>query len=331
MSTKRGFSTSSAASEGRYLSSSLQQPVPENQCPSASRLLSEQLKTIPCLTLDKADKRSLVSLAELDIKEGFWTVEGGAYSSAEEFMKRTPSGVSLAKLLSLLGAENLTPKGDVVGGYAENTLVRELVLGDFEVDRIEFIKAARQANLHWRALSGARIWKSIIPSEPAANQRVSQLIQQFGRVGGVAVPRFRALVIQDSDELSLSGLGGECGLQGSARSYIFRGNQIHGLISRALADFESGAIDAANYAFAVMMFNLVISDQTYSTDESRLRAAENLRQVLVQTGQVRVDEILLSVEFREIIEHPPAPLFDPMRGERLAPYGPYWNSQLAID
>jgi hypothetical protein len=330
MSTKRGVSTSTAASEGRYLSSSLQGPVPENQCPAAGKLLNERLKSIPFLTLDKADERSLVSLAGLEREEGFWTVEGGAYSSAEALMKRAPSGVSLAKLASILGADYLTAPGNVVGGYAESTLVRELVLGDFEVDRIEFIRAARQANLHWRALSAARIWKSIIPSASAANQRVSQLIQQFGRIASVGTPRFRALVLQDSDELSISGMDGECGLMGSARSYIFRGNQIHALISRALADFEDGAIDATSYAFAVIMTNFVISDQTHTTGESRLRAAESLRQMLVQTGQIRFDDRPITAEFREIIEHPPTPLFDPMRGERLA-FSPYLNSGMSID
>jgi hypothetical protein len=331
MSTKRGLSTSTAASEGRHLSGSLRQPIPENQCPGAGKLLSKQLKTIPCLTLDKADKRSLVSPAELDREEGFWTVEGGAYSSAEEFLKRTPSGVSLAKLVSLLGADNLTPHGSVLGGYAESTLVRELILDDFEVDRIEFVKPARQANLHWRALSEARIWKSIIPSTPIANQRVSLLVQQFGRIAGGSVPRFRALVIQDSDDLCVSGLNGECGLMGAARSYVFRGNQIHTLISKTLADFENGEIDAASYAFTVIMFNYLLSDQTYSTDENRLRTAENVRQNLVQTGQIRIDEMPLSAELREIIMHPPASMFDPMRGERLSTYGPYLNSGLTID
>jgi hypothetical protein len=118
---------------------------------------------------------------------------------------------------------------------------------------------------------------------------------------------------------------------GAARSYVFRGNQIHTLISKTLADFENGEIDAASYAFTVIMFNYLLSDQTYSTDENRLRTAENVRQNLVQTGQIRIDEMPLSAELREIIMHPPASMFDPMRGERLSTYGPYLNSGLTID
>jgi len=331
MSTKRGLSISTAASEGRYLSNSLQGPLPENQCPSAAKLLNERLKTIPVLTLDKGEKRSLVSLSELDGREGFWTVEGGAYSSAEEFMRRTPSDASLAKLASLLGVGDLTPKGSVVGGYAESILVRELVLGDFEVDRIEFIKATRQANLHWRALSAEKIWKGIIPSTPTANQRVSQLLQQFGRIGSGIIPRFRALVIQNSDELCIAGLNGECGLRGSARSYIFRGNQIHSLLSKALDDFESGEINASNFAFVIIMVNILISDQSDPTDENRLRVAESLRQMLIQTGQIRADEVVFSAGLRDILAHPPSTLFDPMRGERFGPFSTYFNNGMTFD
>jgi len=328
MSTFRGVSVSAAASEGRYLSGSLQGPLAINQCPTARMLLNEKLKTIPFLTIDKADKRSLVSLAGLDMNDGFWSVEGSAYKSAEDFMRRMQSDASIRKLATFLQSDDMTPDGSLLGGYAENTLVRELVIGDFEVDRIELLQAKRQANLHWRALSNARIWKSIIPTTAEENQRVSQVIQQFGRNIGVMTSRYRSLAIQDSDGLCIEGSDGECGLKGSARSYIFCGNQIHTVISDSFAALESNKIDAANFAFVIIIINSLLSQEVDSVEDNRLRVAENMRQMISQNLGV---EISFSTELKDVILHPPILLFDPMRGERYYPYGPYSPTGPAID
>jgi hypothetical protein len=315
----RGVSSSKAASEGRYLCGFLQGALPTNQCPDALKILNDRLTSIPLLTLDKSDQRVLASVSELDKKDGFWTTESSAYSSAEDLMRRMPSGISLRKLTSLLNEEDMIPKGDLIGGYAESALVRELVLAEFEVDKIEILQTQRQANLHWRAHRNERIWKGVMPTGAEASQRVSQLLQQFGRQGGVNVQRFRSLVLQNSDELAISGFAGECGLKGAARSFIFRDNQIHDSLSKTLRAFEDGEIQAPDYTFVIIAINTLLSADIDSRDEIRIRLIDSVRHVMRQSLNV---EIAFPPELRELVAHPPT-LFDPLRGERFYGYGAF--------
>lgn len=325
MSSIRGASISTAASEGRYLFNALEGPVPNEQCPNAGALLQAQLKTVPCLTLDSDDSRKLVSLGDLESMGGFWTAEGSAFKSAEDLMRRIRTGVSITKLADFIGAGDLAPKEGIVGGYAENTAVRELVLASFEVDQIEIHKGKRQVSLHWRNRGEVPLWAGIIPKDPEANQRVIQLLQQYGRQAGSAYPRYRTLVLQNTEELEISGSGDEVGLKGSARTYIFKGNSLHQLLRRSLASLDRGELDPANYAFLLIIANLLISSDWRPLEEDRLRNAEFLRQLMTQNlGR----EINLSDEIRALIAAPPPPLFDPMRGDRSLPFGFYPGAAL---
>jgi hypothetical protein len=256
MTSIRGASISTAASEGRYLFSPLQGPFPTEQCPDAADLLNAQLKTVPCLTLDNGDARKLVSLADLETMGGFWTTEGSAYKSAEDLMLRIRTGVSIAKLANFIGTEDLTPKESIVGGYAESTIVREVVLGSFEVDQIEILRAKRQVNLHWRNKGDVPLWSSLVPQNVQTNQRVGQLMQQFGSHVRLIAPRYRALVFQNSDEPAISGFDEEVGLKGSARTYIFKGSLLHQILQGSLISLDKGEMDPATYAFLLIIVNL---------------------------------------------------------------------------
>ncbi len=313
MTSTRGASISTAASEGRYLFSPLQGAFPTEQCPDAAKLLNAQLKTVPCLTLDDGDARKLVSLVDLGTIGGFWTTEGSAYRSAEDLMRRIRTGVSIAKLANFIGAEDLTPKESIVGGYAENPVVKELVLGSFEVDQIEILKAKRQVNLHWRNKGDVPLWSSLIPQNIQANQRVGQLIQQFGPQVRLAFPRYRALLFQTSDELAVSGSDEEVGLKGSARTYIFKGNLLHRILQGSLISLNQGEMDPANYAFLLIVVNQLLSNDWMTLEEDRFRTAEVLRQLM---GQHLNQQIDFSAELRSLIATSSPRIFDPMRGER---------------
>jgi len=313
MTSIRGASISTAASEGRYLFSPLQGPFPTEQCPDAADLLDAQLKTVPCLTLDDGDTRKLVSLVDLETMGGFWTTEGSAYRSAEDLMRRIRTGVSIAKLANFIGTEDLTPKESIVGGYAENTIVREVVLGSFEVDQIEILKAKRQVNLHWRNKGNVPLWSGLVPQNIQADQRVGQLIQQFGSQGRLTFPRYRALVLQNSDELAISGFDEEVGVKGSARTYIFKRNLLHQILQRSVISLDQGEIDPANYAFLLIAVNRLLSNDWMTLEEDRLRTAEVLRQVMSQHLN---QEITFSDELRALIATSSIRIFDPMWGER---------------
>lgn len=317
MSTARGMSISTAASEGRYLFSSLQSPLAIHQCPEAAKLLKEQLKTVQCLTLDDQETRKLVSLAELKQRGGFWTTESTAYRSAEEFMRRIPTAVSIAKLANLLGTEDLTINGSLLGGYSENTLVRDLVLGEFEVDQIEILGPKRRINMHWRTLASPSLWKSITPAESETDHRILQVLQQYGRQGGVVTSRYRSLVIQNSESVRVGGSDGEAGIRTLANLYIFSGNETHEFLRNSLASLERSELDATNYAFAVIVVNSLISYEALGPENNRLRQAQNLSQVI---SQQLGTEVPIPAELRELISHPPR-IFDPTRGERFLPFG----------
>jgi hypothetical protein len=240
MSSSRNLPISEAASEGRFLIRPLQGNLPLAQCPNAEELLDEQLKKIPFLTLDVGERRTLVNADDLRRHDGFWTVESNANRSAEDFLRRIPGNASLMQLASLSNSTVTIPKGDILGGYSESGLVRQLVLEQFEVDRIELRQADRQANLHWRLVSKDPIWKEILPTSPDRGQRIDLLIQAVGRIGISTGVRYRSLVLQDSDELQVEGAAGECGLIGESRLFIFKGNDVHEAVEKSFESMELG-------------------------------------------------------------------------------------------
>lgn len=324
MCSSRGLSISTAASEGRYIINTIQGPVPLNQCPNAASLRDAQLKTIPCLTMDDGDTRKLISLAELTGIGGFWTAESSAYRSAEELMRRIPSAASIAILASLLGAKELQPKGSLIGGYSENLLVRELFHSEFEVDEIEILRDARQVNMHWNKPSTPPSWKSIRSIRPEVDSRVSQFLQQHGRETGVTSARYRALVLEDSSHLPKTGVDDECGVKTATRTYIFKGNPVHDVLTKSLNELEAGDLHPASYAFAIILVNMALTYELAAADH--MREIEVLRQTMSQEAAT---EIALPEDLRALVAHPPAPPFDPLRGERSVPYG--WGYGAPID
>lgn len=316
MSSIKGWSISTAASEGRYLFSALQRPFPTEQCPTAEKLLNTQLRTVPCLTLDDGDSRRLISLSDLDTMGGFWTTEGGAYRSAEDLMRRIPTSISIAKLAAFIGTEDMAAQGSIVGGHSEKMVVRELVLGSFEVDRIDILRTKRQANLHWRRVGEVPLWLSLIPIDPQLNQRVHQLIQQFGQQGGIGAPRYRTLVLQNSEELEINGPDDEIGLQSSSRAYIFKGNSLHQLLKKSIDSLARGELGPEIYAFQLILANRLLSNNWRLQDAGILRNVEVERQVM---SQQLAREISVTEEVRALVSNSLPSIFDPMRGERFQP------------
>jgi hypothetical protein len=95
MVANRKQSPSQAVSEGRFLLFPLQGDLASTQCPKAEVIFRSRLMTIPLLTLDSGEKRTLTSIEGLKQIGGFWTVESKALKSAEEFLRRVPSNASL--------------------------------------------------------------------------------------------------------------------------------------------------------------------------------------------------------------------------------------------
>jgi hypothetical protein len=313
MSKSRRMPISQAASEGRFLIFPLQMPLPENQCANATNLLHEQLRTIPFLTLDVGEKRTLVNAADLRKSKGFWTVESNANRSAEDFLRRIPGDASLIQLASLSNSPLSNPKGDILGGYSESALVRRLVLEQFEVDQIDLQQADCQANLHWRLSSDHPIWRGITPSKPECKQKVEQLVQNVGRLGTSEGARYKSIVLQNSDELRIEGAAGECGLMGSSQLYIFRGNDIHETLEKAFSEIEQGQVTEGSYAFTVIIINLLLLDELAEEKSIRLRLFNNVRQ---QISQLAGYEVKIAGETQALIEKPRLRTFNPFRGDR---------------
>jgi hypothetical protein len=228
-------------------------------------------------------------------------------------MRRIRTGVSIAKLANFIGTEELAPKESLVGGYAESGIVREVVLGSFEVDQIEILKAKRQVNFHWRNKGDVPLWSSLVPQNLQTHGRVVQLMQQFTQMVRLIGPRYRALVFQDSDELVMSGFDEEVGLKGSVSTYIIKGNLLHQILRKSLHSIDHGEMDPATYAFLLITVNLLISNDWVTLDQDRFRTSEALRQ---QMSQQLNQQINFPDELRALIATSLPRMFDPMRGER---------------
>ena len=127
-------------------------------------------------------------------------------------------------------------------------------------------------------------------------------------------------MIQNSDEVRISGTDEEIGLRGSPITYIFAGNPVHQLLKRAIAEINSGELHPGGYAFQLIVANVLLSDVLSGPAESRARAIEVTGQLMSQ--QLRT-EIHLSEELRALIAAPPPQLFDPLRGDRARSLGYY--------
>ncbi|HEV2133363.1 MAG TPA: ATP-binding protein [Terracidiphilus sp.] len=314
MVSTRNQSPSLAVSEGRYLLAALQGDLGASQCPKANELFRSRLIKMPLLTLDSGETRSLVSIEQLKQRGGFWTVESGANKSAEEFLRKVPTNASLFQLAAMSGSSLLTNEGDVLGGYADNRRVKDLVISEFEVDRIELQDAKRQANLHWRPRKERQMWKGILPKREEKRQKVEQLMQSTGRYGVAHGVRYRAMVLQESDDVMITGASARSGLAGSAQTYIFKGNGLHELLSESHQGLETGKATEAEFALVLLVINLFLSEgwMTNATNRARM-----FRQFQQQIGQQSASELRVSAELQELIDGEKYSIFDPLRGDRF--------------
>ena len=207
---QRGFSISEAASEGRYLGGPLLGGPPSQQSENANSLLRQCFRTIPWMTIDRGENRSLVTVTELQNPGGFWTLESSAYTSAENFIRRMTGGVSLVKLAALSESTVKMPPGDILSGYLDNSRILELVGEDFEVDEIYIELAQRQASLHWSNDKSRTFWKNILPREPADRIRIDQILQSVRVLNFRSRPFSRPFMLQNSSSVKISGHEAEC-------------------------------------------------------------------------------------------------------------------------
>lgn len=321
MSKVRGTSISKAASEGRYLLWPLQTSGQTTTDHDAA--LRTSLTKIPFLTLDRDGERSLVSVAGLDKENGFWSIEGGTYTSSQHFIDTMPTGVSLAKLAALSTESLQLPDGDIVSGFSVNATISGLLFEGFEVDRIEIRQIKKQVDFHWRARSGAPIWRNILP-RGKDTQRVAQLLAVVSRNMpiGPALTSPNSFLLQDSSSLRTDGVAGEIGIKGASVLYLFSGNDIHTHILNRLHGVEDGKETIEDYVFTALALTWsFLRPEEPSIGPTPARVVEQLRQIVVD--QTNID-IHVTAELRSLLERQQCRLFDPSWGERKAVTGPLW-------
>lgn len=254
------------------------------------------------------EQRNLVSVEELDRSKGFWAIEGSAYKSSEEFIRRMPTGISLARLASLGGYTMSLPDGDIVSGYADNPGVANLLDEIFEVDAVDIQRVHNQAGLHWRPLSStAPMWRSVLPRGPQ-RQRTIQALRSFrGIIAGWQ--NATGLLLQHSTDLRVVGISGECGLKAAARVYLFCGNEMHQYITDRLVAVEEGAASPESYGFEVAVLCAFALDQLGVANLPR--ALDQLRDQVGTDTRFEISEELVA-----ILQNRHYRLFDSTRGER---------------
>jgi hypothetical protein len=211
------------------------------------------------------------------------------------------------------------PDGDIVSGFATSPGIADLLFESFEVDQIQIRHAENQVNLHWRTLSTKAIWASVLPHGPEM-QRTLQFFTLLRRATAPHLESRGLLLLQQSDELQVSGASGECGLRGAVRLYLFNNNPIHEYILNRKEAVERGKESASNYAFTIFVLTLFLSGENFSGEmATRSRQLDQYRQLL---GQGNV-EVTISPDLRVLLDSRQSRIFDPKRGERR-PYGFGW-------
>ncbi len=309
LSTSRDQLISDAAKEGRYMLSPLQIAEASKQA-NASTLFNNALKTIPLLTIDREEQRSLLKLGDLEKMKGFWTVESSAYTSAENFVRSLPTGISISKLAIMSSAPMKLPNGDIVSGYAENARVLELLLEFADVDEIEILHQEKQVNFHWCTTIENRIWKSASPARDDAKQRFNHLYQFTGRNMQI---RNRQIVLQSKAPFKVTGLEDEYGVKSSTRVYLLSGNEIHSYLWEYLTDVENGTAEVDSYVVMVAAIQWLMSEANLESHGERYRILESIRQMVVQQSNT---DCTISTEFRTLFGANTGKIFDPNRGER---------------
>ena len=280
-----GLPISYAASEGRYLVSPLFGILPVKS-PRVAAIFNETMRNIRWITLDSGDKRNLSSIDELDGDAGFSTVEGQAYKSADEFLKKIPSPISLARLVKVTESKLPIPEGQLLTGYSDSFRIRDLLFEKYEVDEIKIHWSPLQAILHWRKKTKDEIWASVYPEGLTARDRVAQIMQS-GRVANVTL-HYRLLVFQKSGRLKVEGVNGELGLQTYGLLYIFSGNKTHEVLSTSFEAFYKKEISAEAYALVVTAVNHLISRDGPKEPHRRLKLLE---QLVNQVNQHTVEKV----------------------------------------
>jgi hypothetical protein len=217
-------------------------------------------------------------------------------------------------LASISGFPSFTSRDNVLGGYADNRRVKDLILSEFEVDHIDLREDDKQANLHWSPKSGNRLWQGILPQKEQKRLRVEQLMQVTGRFAVSHGVRYRAMVLQTSDDLSIEGTSTACGLTGAAQTYIFKGNRLHQMLSDSYQALEAGQMSEAEFAFVLVVLNLFKGEGWTTNQNMRARLFKQLRQQISQHANV---EIGIPAELEELLEDEDIWLFDAMKGERF--------------
>ena len=269
MSGPRGFSISKAASEARYLLWPLQASGGDTVLRSPSKLKASLMR-LPCLTVDKDCDRILVSADRLDRVHGFWTIESSAYHSSEDFIRKMPTGVTLAKMASLGTVALNMPEGEILSGYLDNLRVTDLLLDGFEVDRIEIKRVEGQVNFHWRAVSMDRMWRAIAPRTPEP-KKVEALFSTLKQIIGEHFSPDRFL-LQQSPDLRVEGQVGEYGVRSAARMYLFDGNPFHRYLVSQLDAAERGDVGMEEFAFGA-----IVLDRYWDPDENFVLVSRSVR------------------------------------------------------
>jgi hypothetical protein len=307
--SNRSASPSEAASEGRYMLGPLQAVPPSALITDGDAVFRTVMRTIPLLTVDEGDLRSLATLDDIAKLGAFWTVEGSAYGSAEMFVRRVPGDLSVAKVAALTNAPVTLPIGNIVAGYSSHAFVLGLLAESFDVDQICIKQSERQVDYRWRPVGPARLWRAMLPVRKDARQRIEQLQQVFSRgFGG----RMAAIFLQNSDEVVVEGADGECGVKSSTRVYLFAGSDIHEFMRNRLDALETGAEEASNYALMGGAIGWLLSVGE-DLKGLRQRVLEQFRQQIIQQTNV---ECTVSPEFSELFLATDSRLFDPTRGDR---------------
>jgi len=122
--------------------------------------LTEALRSVPTLLIEKDGNRVQISACELRDHDYFWTVDGALPEHVEYILGELPAAVSMTQLLGVLGSDQELPDGPLLCTRLRGDMLGDLVLDEWVIAHLRGNVERRRCETKWVKTGQGVVWSN---------------------------------------------------------------------------------------------------------------------------------------------------------------------------
>ncbi|WP_174367387.1 ATP-binding protein [Deinococcus sp. JMULE3] len=184
---EKNFSLTWAVAEAKWLLPPITEESHSRYRPIRQELLNEELKKIPLILVDIADKRENISIEQLNQYNSFWVIDWDFNSAVNNVLKNAPVSLSIKNIMKELSLESSEmPEEPILSDSQMQSNPYKFAFNGKQIDLIRFNVDLRRLDMRWSQ------------HDPSESLWISQSIRSQARITDIFRGRERSSLSRTS-------------------------------------------------------------------------------------------------------------------------------------